>query len=81
MINAEWLLLGKGEMLSKQPTPTESWFDKRYINEPVAVPIGMYEAVIRENERLRMENERLREKLRLLSGETAEERILPSSAI
>lgn len=79
MINAEWLLLGKGEMLSKQPT--ESWFDKRYMNEPVAVPIGMYEAVIRENERLRMENERLREKLRLLSGETAEGRILPSGAI
>lgn len=80
-VSKAWLFRGEGEMLSKQPTPTESWFEKRYMNEPVAVPIGMYEAVIRENERLKMENERLREKLRLLSGETAEERILPSSAI
>lgn len=75
-VNADWLLMGKGDMLRNAAgTP----FDARYMAEPSSegTLLQMYTEAIRENERLRMEVERLREKLLLLSGETVEGAMLP----
>lgn len=73
-INADWLLMGKGEMLS---TPAGGVTAKAGWSEGEPTLLQLYTEAIRENERLRMEVERLREKLRLLSGETVAGAILP----
>lgn len=70
-VSKAWLFRGEGQMLSTS-TPA---------SEPTANPersysectlLQLYTEAIRENERLRMENEQLREKLLLLSERTSE---------
>lgn len=73
-VSRTWLILGEGEMLS---TPAGGVTAKAGWSEGEPTLLQLYTEAIRENERLRMENERLREKLRLLSGETVAGAILP----
>ena len=72
-VNADWLLMGEGEMLSAGGDAAKG---QRSNGEP-AVPLSLYADAIRENERLRMEVERLREKVKSLSARMGEECILP----
>lgn len=70
-INADWLLMGKGQMLSTStPASEDRAKAERTHSEPTL--LQLYTEAIRENERLRMEVERLREKVALLSAETSE---------
>ena len=62
-----WVLTGEGQMLSTSTPASEP--TAKY-SEPTL--LQLYTDAIRENERLRMEVERLREKIALLSAETSE---------
>jgi len=77
-INADWLLMGKGQMLST-PASEPTANPQRSYSEPTL--LQLYTEAIRENERLRMEVEQLREKIALLSAETSEVVTLPSDTI
>lgn len=80
LINADWLLMGKGEMLSTStPASEDRAKAERSYSEPTL--LHLYTEAIRENERLRMEVEQLREKIALLSAETSEVVTSPSDTI
>ena len=72
-VSRVWLFFGDGEMLSAGGDAAKG---QRSNGEP-AVPLSLYADAIRENERLRMEVERLREKVKSLSARMGEECILP----
>lgn len=79
-INADWLLMGKGQMLSTSTPASEPTAKaERSYSEPTL--LQLYTEAIRENERLRMEVERLREKIAYLSERTSEVVTLPSDTI
>lgn len=66
-----WVLTGEGQMLSTStPASEERANPQRSDSEPTL--LQLYTEAIRENERLRMEVERLREKIAYLSAETSE---------
>ena len=72
-VSRVWLFFGEGEMLSAGGGAEKA---QRSNSEP-SVPLSLYADAIRENERLRMEVERLREKVKSLSARMGEECILP----
>ena len=72
-VSKAWLFKGDGEMLSAGGDAAKQ---QRNNSEP-SVPLSLYADAIRENERLRMEVERLREKVKSLSARMGEECILP----
>ena len=79
-INADWLLMGKGQMLSTStPASGVTANPQRSYSEPTL--LQLYTEAIRENERLRMEVERLREKIAYLSERTSEVVTSPSDTI
>lgn len=66
-----WVLTGEGQMLSTSTHASEDRSNpQRSDSEPTL--LQLYTDAIRENERLRMEVERLREKIAYLSAETSE---------
>lgn len=66
-----WVLTGEGQMLSTSTHASEDRANpQRSDSEPTL--LQLYTDAIRENERLRMEVERLREKIAYLSAETSE---------
>lgn len=79
-VSRTWLILGEGQMLStSSPAGEPTANPQRSNSEPTL--LQLYTEAIRENERLRMEVERLREKIALLSAETSEVVTLPSDTI
>lgn len=66
-----WVLTGEGQMLSNSTPASEPTAKaERSYSEPTL--LQLYTEAIRENERLRIEVEQLREKIALLSAETSE---------
>jgi hypothetical protein len=75
-----WVLTGEGQMLSTSTPASEPTAKaERSYSEPTL--LQLYTEAIRENERLRMEVERLREKIAYLSERTSEVVTLPSDTI
>lgn len=75
-----WVLTGEGQMLSTSTPASEPTVKvERSYSEPTL--LHLYTEAIRENERLRMEVERLREKIACLSAETSEVVTSPSDTI
>lgn len=70
-VSKEWLFKGKGQMLSTS-TPASEGRAKAERSYSEGTLLQLYTEAIRENERLRMEVERLREKVALLSERTSE---------
>jgi transcriptional regulator with XRE-family HTH domain len=79
-INADWLLMGKGQMLSTSTPASEPTANPQRSNSEPTL-LQLYTEAIRENERLRMEVERLRKKIAYLSERTSEVVTLPSDTI
>ena len=70
-VSRTWLILGEGQMLSTTTPASEGRAKaERTHSEPTL--LQLYTDAIRENERLRMEVERLREKIAYLSERTSE---------
>lgn len=79
-VSHTWLLLGEGQMLSTSTPASEPTAKaERSYSEPTL--LHLYTEAIRENERLRMEVERLREKIAYLSERTSEVVTSPSDTI
>lgn len=72
-LNPDWLLLGKGEMLRSeaQKTAPSSAEAEKIWKEILADKENKIEALIRENERLRLQLEHLKKKAASSSDETA----------
>ena len=79
-VSKEWLFRGEGQMLSTS-TPASGVTAKAGWSEGEPTLLQLYTEAIRENERLRMEVERLREKIACLSAETSEVVTSPSDTI
>lgn len=70
-VSRGWLYFGEGGMLTSS-APASEGRAKAEWREGEPSLLELYTAVVRENERLRMENERLRKKLVSLSERTGE---------
>ena len=77
-----WVLTGEGQMLSTStPASEDRAKAERSYSEPTPTLLQLYTEAIRENERLRMEVERLREKIAYMSERTSEVVTSPSDTI
>lgn len=80
-VSRTWLIQGEGQMLSTSTPASEDRAKAERSHDEPTIPLSAYTEVVRENERLRMEVEQLREKVALLSAETSEVVISASDTI